>query len=90
MFHLDWLIFHDLCVYLYAAVSAQLLCIQSRAVDGVEGQFSSSREERGGFGEELLILCFHGNCFDEHGVTRVFVRFQLCLETIIRVFIKNL
>ncbi len=67
-----------MCVYLNAVVAPQLLCIESRAINCVEGQFNSSREERGGLGEELLVLCFHRDCFDEHGVTGVFVRFQFC------------
>lgn len=94
MFHFGWLILQSLmCVYIYldSVLAAQLLCIKSRAVDCVEGQFSSSREERGGFREELLILCLHGDCFDKHGVTGVFVGFQFCsVREVIGVLVKNL
>lgn len=65
-------------MYLNAIVSAQLLRIEGRTVDGVEGQFDSSREERGGLGEELAILRFHCDGFDEHRVTGIFVRLQFC------------
>ena len=68
-------------IHLYAVLAAQLLSIKSRAVHRVERQFSGSREERGGFGEELPILRLHGDCFEEHGVTGVFVGFQFCLWT---------
>lgn len=70
-----------MCVYLNAVVAAQLLCIKSRAVDSMEGQFNSSWEQGGGLGEELIILSFHCDRFDEHGVTGIFVRFQFCLQT---------
>lgn len=70
-----------LCSYLNAVLAAQLLCVEGRAVDCVEGQFSGSREQRGRFGEELIVLRLHGDRLDEHGVTGVFVRFQFCLKT---------
>lgn len=67
------------CLYLNAVVAAQLLCIQSGAVDSVEGKFNGSRKERRGLGEELIVLRFHCDRFDEHWVTSVFVWFQFCL-----------
>lgn len=66
--------------HLNAIVPTQLLSIQSRAVDSMECQFHSSWEERGRFREELIVLCFHCDGFDEHGITGVFVRFQVWLK----------
>lgn len=76
--HMQIYTFSRVCaVYLNAIVTTQLLCVQSRAVDGVECKFNSSREERGDLREKLIVLRFHGDCFDEHWVTSIFVRFQL-------------
>lgn len=66
--------------HLNAIVPTQLLSIQSWAVDSVECQFHSSWEERGRFREELIVLRFHCDGFDEHGITGVFVRFQVWLK----------
>lgn len=46
----------------------------------MEGEFSGGWQERGGLGEEVVVLGLHGDGFDEHGVAGVLVGLELYLE----------
>ena len=56
--------------------SPELLSIESWAVDGVEGQFASRRQERRWLGEESVIIGLHLDCLDQHWVASVLVWLQ--------------
>lgn len=59
--------------------AAQLLGVESRAVNGVVAELGGRLEERNFFGEELIVFGLHADGLDELGISGVLVGTQFCV-----------
>ena len=65
--------------YSNAIFSSEFFSIEGAGIHSVEGHFTGSCQDGSRLGEEIIICCLTLNGSDQHGVTSILVRLQLCV-----------